>query len=181
MLNWILRCPNFQDEHDRVMEKWTAKMTREGKMSGILAAQARVAQLKGKWGQKWGLPGGKTNLSTLKFIKWPNNNNDCEQCLYLLNKLNLAGTPNKFQLQRHKVVCVLTSPQYLLFNWILRTKTNSAVTEKLHCAAATTLALGGTLLVRAGLIPVWRKPTVLVVWIRHFICPIRTLPLFELL
>ena len=129
------------------MEKWTAKMTREGKMSGILAAQARVAQLKGKWGQKWVLPGGKTNLSTLKFIKWPNNNYDCEQCLYLLNKLN----PKKIQLQRHKVVCVLTSPQYLLFNWILCTKTNSAVTEKLHCAAATTLALGGTLLVLAGL------------------------------
>ena len=78
MMNWIWRCPNFQDEHDRVMEKWTAKMTREGKMSGILAAQARVAQLKGKWGQKWGVPGGKTNLSTLKFIKWSNNNHDCE-------------------------------------------------------------------------------------------------------
>jgi len=33
-------------EHDRVMEKWTEKMVREGKMSGILAAQARVADLK---------------------------------------------------------------------------------------------------------------------------------------
>lgn len=33
-------------EHDRVMEKWTAKMSREGKMAGILAAQARVADLK---------------------------------------------------------------------------------------------------------------------------------------
>jgi len=33
-------------EHDRVMEKWTEKMSREGKMAGILAAQARVADLK---------------------------------------------------------------------------------------------------------------------------------------
>jgi len=33
-------------EHDRVMETWTAKMSREGKMAGILAAQARVADLK---------------------------------------------------------------------------------------------------------------------------------------
>ena len=29
------------------MEKWTEKMSREGKMAGILAAQARVADLKG--------------------------------------------------------------------------------------------------------------------------------------
>jgi len=28
------------------MEKWTEKMSREGKMTGILAAQARVADLK---------------------------------------------------------------------------------------------------------------------------------------
>ena len=37
---------NVQAEHDRVMEKWTEKMSREGKMAGILAAQARVADLK---------------------------------------------------------------------------------------------------------------------------------------
>jgi len=33
-------------EHDRVMEKWTEKMSKEGKMAGILAAQARVADLR---------------------------------------------------------------------------------------------------------------------------------------
>ena len=41
---------SIQAEHDRVMEKWTEKMSREGKMAGILAAQARVADLKEYWG-----------------------------------------------------------------------------------------------------------------------------------
>ena len=37
---------NVQAQHDRAMEKWTEKMSREGKMAGILAAQARVADLR---------------------------------------------------------------------------------------------------------------------------------------
>jgi len=36
----------IKNEHDRAMERWTQKMSKEGKMSGILAAQARVAHLK---------------------------------------------------------------------------------------------------------------------------------------
>ena len=36
----------IKSEHDRAMERWTQKMSKEGKMSGILAAQARVAHLK---------------------------------------------------------------------------------------------------------------------------------------
>jgi len=37
---------NLKAQHDRAMEKWTEKMSREGKMAGILAAQARVADLR---------------------------------------------------------------------------------------------------------------------------------------
>jgi len=43
---YLEKYEKLKAEHDRVMEKWTEKMTREGKMAGILAAQARVTDLK---------------------------------------------------------------------------------------------------------------------------------------
>jgi len=45
-LPYLDKYEKLKAEHDRVMEKWTEKMSREGKMTGILAAQARVADLK---------------------------------------------------------------------------------------------------------------------------------------